>query len=298
MNKHWIIWMGLAAALVLVAAGCASPGVPQQAADAETVFRNITVALNEKNVDQAIAWVADDCVLTIVPPPPGGTGVYRGKAQILARFKEVVGVNANHVLSNVKMNGEQVTWQASYTDDTLKPAGLSSLEFTGQALVQGGLAKSITWTLTPASLAKLQAAMAPTPTPLPPLGLEKLVSRPEDLIGVWKVIFIEGAGVGQLEFKQDGTYTLVGVEGNATGAYVDSGKFRVEGKQLKLIPTGGCLTPMGETVNPCIGIYQAYVARRAGQPAQLRLVGVEDPAHDRWRTYNNKTFPVVNTPVK
>jgi len=151
-------------ALLLLVSMVALPSAlhAQGKTDPESVIRAICTALEEKNVDAAIALVADDVVQTLVPAPPGATGVYTGKEQLRARFKEVIAVNARHTFGSFQVDGDKATFTATYVDDTLPPIGIDSLEFTGEAVVQNGLLKSITWTLTEQSLAKLQAAAAKT----------------------------------------------------------------------------------------------------------------------------------------
>jgi hypothetical protein len=135
-------------------------------------------------------------------------------------------------------------------------------------------------------------SVPPTPTPTAALGPEVLASQPQDVIGVWKFIMPEGQGEAHLEFKQDGTYSLIGVSGQVKGATVDSGKYWFEGEQLKLDP-GGCFNLQGKEITACVGVYQVYVARQGDKPAQLRLAVVEDPASDRKAAFNRKKLPRV-----
>ncbi len=259
----------------------------------ESVLRAITEALNKKDVEAATALLADDVVQTLVPAP-SGTGIYKGKEVMRARFKEVVALNANHKFGKCETSGDKVTCMVMYSDDSTKPLGFD-LEMKCEAVVQNGLLKTVTWTLTDASLAKMQAAMAPTPTPKPTVALspEALATKAEDVVGVWLVKLIDNSGEANLEFTAKGTYTIKGVRGDATGAMIDSGKFKVEGGQLKFEPDGGCLDVQGNSVSPCIGVYQVYVAKQGDKPALLRFVAVEDKANDRKRTFDKKQLPRV-----
>ncbi len=137
--------------------------------------------------------------------------------------------------------------------------------------------------------ATMKAAMA-TPTPVPakavaPLGPEVLASKSEDLIGVWLVNLIQGSGKGHFEFKRDGTYSVIGVSGAAEGAPIDSGKYKIEGGQLKL--DTNCITVKGDVI-PCIAVYEVYVTRQGGKPVVLRFVAVNDQGADRKQTLNNR----------
>ena len=159
MNRNWIV------ALLLVGVLASPVTLYAQATDAESVLKAVSEALNVKDVDKAIALVADDAVLTLAPAPPGGTGVYRGKEQIHARFKEVVAANTDHKFGRCQTQGDKVTCSATVLDDAMRSMGLSALDFTVEATAQGGKLKSVTWTLSPDALAKLQAAMAPKTMP-------------------------------------------------------------------------------------------------------------------------------------
>jgi hypothetical protein len=133
---------------------------PAQGKDPEAVLRAITDALNKKDVETATALLADDVAQTLVPAP-SGTGIYKGKEAMRARFKEVVAGNPTHKLTRCQTGGDQVICAATYSDDSTKPLGFD-LEFKVDAVVQNGLLKTVTWAMTDASLAKMQAAMANT----------------------------------------------------------------------------------------------------------------------------------------
>jgi hypothetical protein len=324
MKKHLNQLVVIAVVLSFLIAGCSSgaasvpptqppptPAPPTlaptvQVKDPESVLRAITEALNRKDVEAATALLADDVAQTLVPAP-SGTGIYKGKEAMRARFKEVVAGNPTHKLTRCQTGGDQVICAATYSDDSTKPLGFD-LEFKVDAVVQNGLLKTVTWAMTDASLAKMQAAMAaaqatptsaPTPTPAPPakptvaLLPEAPAAKAEDVVGVWLVKLIDNSGEAHLEFTAKGTYTIKGVGGAATGAMIDSGKFKVAGGQLQFEPDGGCVDVQGKSVSPCIGIYQVYVAKQGDKSAQLRFVAVEDKANDRKRTFDKKTLARV-----
>jgi ketosteroid isomerase-like protein len=306
MKKQLNQLVVIAIVISFLIAGCSSSAAPvpptqppptqaptPQGRDPESVLRAITDALNKKDVQAATALLADDVVQTLVPAP-SGTGIYKGKEAMRARFKEVVAGNPTHRLTSCQTSGDKVTCAATYNDDSTKPLGFD-LEFTVDAVVQNGLLKTVMWTMTPQSLAKMQAAMAPTPTPKPTVALspEALATKAEDVVGVWLVKLLDNSGEAHLEFTAKGTYTIKGVSGVAQGATIDTGKFKVEGGQLRFEPDGGCLDVQGNSVSPCIGIYQVYVAKQGDKPALLRFVVVEDKANDRKRTFDKKQLPRV-----
>ena len=295
----------LLTAVVLVVASCApnlaapAPGTPAGMQVGETsvaptvvnnpeaVLRAITEALNNKDVGAAAAMLADNVTQTLIPAP-SGTGVYNGKAALSARFKEVVAVNPVHRLTQCQTINDQVTCQATFSDDSTRPLGFD-LEFKVTAIVQAGLLKSVTWAMTDQSLAKMQAAMAPQPTPSfdPPVPASKI----DDIVGVWFVNFIEGSGQGQVTFTADGTYSIVGINGSSKGVTVDSGKFQFDGALGQLTwgnPTATCLNPQGSKAVPCVAAYQLYVIKQDGKIVRLKFVSVDDQVWDRRATFSGK----------
>ena len=259
----------------------------------ESVLRAITEALNKKDVEAATALLADDVTQTLIPAP-SGTGIYQGKEALHARFKEVVAGNPVHKLTGCQTSGDKVTCMATYSDDSTKPLGFD-LEFKVDAVVQAGLLKSVTWAMTDASLAKMQAVMtAPTPAltkPAAPLEPEVLASKAGDVIGVWSMRLIQGAGMAHFEFKPDGTYSIVGVSGEAAGVPIDSGKYEIKDNQLKLLDAD-CTTVKGDVI-PCVPIYQVYVTRQGGKPVVLRFVAVDDQGFDRKQTLDKRKLTWV-----
>jgi hypothetical protein len=248
--------------------------------------------LNNKDVDAATALLADDVTQTLIPAP-SGTGIYNGKDALRVRFKEVVAANPIHKLTSCQPNGDKVTCMATYSDDSTKPLGFD-LEFKVDAVAQGGLLKSVTWAMTDQSLAKMQAAMAPKPTPTfePPV----LASKIDDFVGTWLVNFIQGAGQGHLTFKSDSTYTIVGINGPSKGVTVDSGKFQFDDAQGKLTwgnSNGNCLNAQGDKAVSCIAVYQVYIIKQSSKIVQLKFVAETDQTWDRRATFNGKIVSLV-----
>ena len=286
MKKQLNQLVVIAIVLSFLIAGCSSGAAPvpptqpppAQGKDPETILKAITEALNRQDVDGATAPLADDVAQALVPAP-SGTGIYKGKEAMRAHFKEVVVGNPTHKLTSCQTSGDQVICAATYSDDSTRPLGFD-LEFTVDAVVQNGLLKTITWAMTDASLAKMQAAApkptaTPQPTAIPPTEppaptptsspVETLASSIDDLVGVWWF-----PKIGMIEFKADGTSrvtfhnTLVG-EGTYT---FDNGKVTWSD------PSGTCKDKPAT--------YEAYVARQDGKPVWLRMQVVgSDPCKDR-----------------
>ncbi len=250
-------------------------------------------SLNAGDVEGALAYFTDNATVKLNGVPPDVPDSYRGKTRIRQWFKDLLAGHFEIKVEMQKAEGDAVTSKTSTWQDATRQLGIAPLIATEVYEVKDGKIKSLTWTISPESLAKLQAAM-PASTPAPtkstaPLEPEVLASKPEDVIGVWLVRLIQGAGMAHLEFKPDGTYSIVGVSGAATGAPIGSGKYKIEGNQLKLDTT--CITVKGDVI-PCVPIYQVYVTRQGGKPVLLRFVAIDDPGEGR-QTLNNQKLPVV-----
>ena len=80
--------------MILVAAFVALFALPgalsAQAADPLSIANAWNDALNAGDIDTALSYLADDAVLTFIPPTPGTTGVLTGKEQIRGWYEAIV----------------------------------------------------------------------------------------------------------------------------------------------------------------------------------------------------------------
>lgn len=121
-------------------------------------------AMNAGDADAALAWLADDAFITLVPPPmEGHDGVFRGKEEIRTWWEGLYAANGASSLSNCQVDGETITCILNYTDDGLQGIGVDSIDNEFVVIVRGGKIQTYTATTTPESLEKLQAAMAALP---------------------------------------------------------------------------------------------------------------------------------------
>jgi hypothetical protein len=134
---------------------------------------------------------------------------------------------------------------------------------------------------------------APAVTPTTQIGPETQVYKIEDIVGIWELKLVDNAGTANFEIRADGTYTIVGVSGDAAGATLSDATLRFEDGQLILEINSDCIIDLQGNQAPCVGIYQAYIAKQGDKPAYLKLSVVDDPAFDRKKTLNNKKLPIV-----
>ena len=135
-------------------------GTPVQAVDSPTnpaaVIEAVYAAVEAQDLDAAGALLADDAVLVLIPPPPGTNGTFVGKEAVLGWYASLIANNFTIDLGNVEEDGNRVTLtNLTWVDDL----PIAPVEFDGAGIVQNGLVKTISWTMTPASMQQLGAAM-------------------------------------------------------------------------------------------------------------------------------------------
>jgi quercetin dioxygenase-like cupin family protein len=130
--------------------------------DPAAVVQAYIRAVNAHNVDAVLALYANDAVHEVMPPPPGATGVYIGKAQI-RQFYQQTAANHDHlaVVGTLRVVGNKVIYTKRITSDSFRRLGIATpLDAFIVAVVRAGKFTSYTAVFTPASVAKLQAAVA------------------------------------------------------------------------------------------------------------------------------------------
>jgi ketosteroid isomerase-like protein len=137
-----------------------------QAADPETVFNLFHSAVNAHDVDAALALFADDAVVQFPNQPP--PNVFRGKTEIRAWLQGDADQHIQVKTEQVKVAGDRLTWIGKVDTDDVRALGIT-IEGPAEAVIQGGKITSFAFTLSDATLAKLQAAPAPPPA-LPQTG--------------------------------------------------------------------------------------------------------------------------------
>jgi hypothetical protein len=123
-------------------------------------------AQNAGDADAALAFLADDAYIQLVPPPmEGHDGIFRGKEEMRAWWEGLYSLNGVSSVSNCQVEGETVTCLLNYTDDSLKALGLESIDNEFVVIVREDKIQSYTATMTDESLAALMAAMTPPVMP-------------------------------------------------------------------------------------------------------------------------------------
>ena len=129
--------------------------IAAQETDPATVIQAVYEAVAAKDIDRAMALVADDMVLTLIPPPSGFDGTFIGKEEISSWYEGLAQDNGRAEFSDITVSGNRATWQARWWSNHFDQIGIGPAEFEGTNIVQGGLLKSATWVMSEPFLAKL-----------------------------------------------------------------------------------------------------------------------------------------------
>jgi ketosteroid isomerase-like protein len=133
-------------------------GVSAQTTDPVAVVDAFRAALGN-DVEAALALVADDAVVSIVPPPPNTSGMWAGKEQIRQYLDRSVTFNAVHERKgDARVEGDKVTMTVMVLNNDFRQWGIGAVEHTYDAVVQGGKIKSITITMAEAERDRVRAA--------------------------------------------------------------------------------------------------------------------------------------------
>jgi ketosteroid isomerase-like protein len=163
--------------MVLLMALVATLGLPSILSAQDTDPLSVVNAMHDAllighDIDEALSYLADDAVVTIVSPVEGMGGVYSGKEEVRGFWEAMVAANFSCVLSDCQVEGEIVSCINTYTDDGLRAAGVDFITGTWVATVRDGKVQSYTYTISEESLARF----AQGPEALPETGGRALPS--------------------------------------------------------------------------------------------------------------------------
>ena len=141
--------------LIMALALAVSLGACSPSPDPLSLVNAWAQALNDGDVDKALSYLTEDAVVTIVPAPPGGNGIFTGQEQIQAWYQAIARAHGIGKMANCKVAGDQVTCLDTYTDDDFTAMGVDFIQGEWVATLENGKFKGYTMTMTPESLAKL-----------------------------------------------------------------------------------------------------------------------------------------------
>lgn len=153
MKKSLAVTLILIAMLLLLLGGHAGAQQSEPATrptDPEGVLRAIFAALNDGDVDGAVALVAEDAVLVHIPPPPGIDDAI-GKEGLREWWNIFVERHGRIEITEIYVHGDKVAFAANVSEDFFTSKGVPVMVAEMVAIVQGGLLESFTITFTEAS---------------------------------------------------------------------------------------------------------------------------------------------------
>ncbi len=127
--------------------------------DAASYVTQFDAAWNRHDLEGVLGYYADDAVVTLSPAPAGLPATYTGRDEISA-FVQML-LPGFHVQStNVRANGDTITWDSRITCDAFRGMGIDEVECTTKAVVRDGKVQRFNPTFSPATVAKMQQAQA------------------------------------------------------------------------------------------------------------------------------------------
>ena len=151
-----LITIVLAFSVVLTAmAGSSAVAAQENEMDPAAVVEGVYAAVEAQDLETASEYLAEDAVLVLIPPPPETDGTFVGKDAVLGWYENLIANNIAIEFSDAAVDGDRVTIKnLTWVDDL----PLAPVEFDGSAIVQDGLIKTMSWVITPESMAELGAA--------------------------------------------------------------------------------------------------------------------------------------------
>ncbi len=126
------------------------------------VLQDSLKAFQVGDLDGSLAYWTDDAVVKLIGAPPGQPDTLRGKAAVRAWFESLLPMHFEIKEELIKEEGDTVTVKALTWMDPTRQLGIAPLEATEVYVLKNGKIAQMTWTITPESQAKLQAAMSQT----------------------------------------------------------------------------------------------------------------------------------------
>ena len=214
-------------------------------AQAQALLQGFIDAQNAGDVEAALALLTDDAVIQLIPPPmEDHDGIFSGKAAIQEWYENLASLHGAGEISNVQVDGDQVSALLNYTDDSLKDIGVDSIDNDWVVSIQDGKITGYIATMTEESTVLLMdaiAAMSPPPEPTAaptPKPVTSQVDKPEDILGVW----VGHDGAYYLQFNEDGSMLVAESLAGVSDSPLTRGTFSFEGTQVN-VTDGICDDP-------------------------------------------------------
>lgn len=124
------------------------------------VLQDSLKPFNAGDLDGSLAYWTDDAVVKLIGAPPGQPDTMRGKAELRAWVESLFAAHFEIQEELIKEEGDTLTVKALTWMDPTRQLGVAPLEGMEVYVVRNGKIASLTWTISPESQAKLQAALS------------------------------------------------------------------------------------------------------------------------------------------
>jgi len=114
-------------------------------------------ALTPASIDAALAWYADDAVVTLIGLSPDQPNTFRGKAQIRAWMEDLAAHDFNLKFEVREVSDDTVTTLTRTWMDWTRKAGIAPIIATEVFVIHDDKIVSETWTPSPESQAQIAA---------------------------------------------------------------------------------------------------------------------------------------------
>lgn len=143
----------ITSALVLIILLMSTLSAHAQGADAESVLKARETALVGRAFDTILTLFADDAIVVT-----SSGRLLIGKEQIRAWVQDQVDRQQREEAGLRQMHGNKLSWPGKVYRDDWQKLGVSPLDVTQDAIIQGGKIKFFSTTFTPESWVRLDAA--------------------------------------------------------------------------------------------------------------------------------------------
>jgi ketosteroid isomerase-like protein len=118
-------------------------------------------AYHAGDLDAALDYWDEAASIRLVGAPPGGHDAFDGRMQIRLWLEGLLAERFEIQEELVREDDDTVTVKALSWSDATRRLGVAPLVATEVYVFEGNRIRSLTWTLCPESLARLQAALPP-----------------------------------------------------------------------------------------------------------------------------------------
>ena len=132
-----------------------------RASDPASIVQDVINAVNHGDLDEVMSFFDEGATLRIEPPLPGSPlQAYIGKELIQGLWRQLLEEHVEMRANRFQTKGNEVFWDSTIAADRFSEMGIGPVQAKGHAVVSSSLIESFTLTLDPASVRRMQEAMA------------------------------------------------------------------------------------------------------------------------------------------